>query len=169
MRLRRTALVLVCLLVIAVFAPATASAGFYNGRGTSADAWWSTWNWENGDPGPTDATMDWNISGSTSHGVFKDAGMPLDNSKGSFGWASMYSYTPASGGEPQTWMEFNTFAEPPNVLVFGKNLGTAKLEFLAEGTLNVWKGAEPWVQVRRRRVGPEGSGRVDNRDGRRHG
>ncbi|HSK46457.1 MAG TPA: hypothetical protein VLA05_00460, partial [Coriobacteriia bacterium] len=30
---------------------------------------------------------------------------------------------------------------------FGKTLGTARLEFLAEGTMNVWKGTEPWVQV----------------------
>ena len=33
------------------------------------------------------------------------------------------------------------------MLTFGKKLGSADLEYLTEGTLNVWKGSEPWVQV----------------------
>jgi len=38
---------------------------------------------------PDDAIIDWSVSGSVGSGIFKDAGVPLDMSKGSMGWASM--------------------------------------------------------------------------------
>lgn len=150
MRLRKTVLALLCVLLVGAVFPASGLAAFYNSKGTSADAWWSSWSWENGEPGPDDATLDWNISANTGTSIFKDAGMALDMSKGSFGWASMYSYTPTDGAEPRAWAEFTCFGEPPSVLTFGRGLGTAQLEILAEGTLRVWKGAEPWIQI-----GPE--------------
>jgi len=80
-------------------------------------------------------------------GVFKDAGQPLDVFKDSMGWATKFAYTPAAGNEPARWVEFSCFSEAPQVLSFGKALGSAKLEYVAEGTLNVWIGDEPWVQV----------------------
>lgn len=150
MRLRKTVLLLLCLLVIGAIAPVAGYAAFYNSSSTSADAWWSSWNWDNGEPGPTDAIEDWNVSGSVGSGVFRDAGAPLDVFKDSMGWASKFAYTPAVGDEPATWTEFNSFTEAPAVLTFGKKLGSAELEYLTEGTLNVWTGSEPWVQV-----GPE--------------
>jgi hypothetical protein len=147
MRLRRTVLLVLCLLVASAIVPVAGYAAFYNSRSMSADAWYSSWNWENGEPGPADATEDWNVSGNISGGIFRDAGAPLDVFKDTMGWASKFSYTPAAGDKPATWVEFNCFTESPSVLSFDNKLGSAKLEFLAEGTLNVWKGAEPWVQV----------------------
>ena len=147
MRTRRFLVALVVVLMVGALLPAGAFAGFTNSRGTSADAWWSSWDWSAGEPGPDDAISEWNISGWNGSGIFKDAGMPLDVFKSSMGYASMYSYTPATDGEPQMWAEFSCFAEPPSVLVFGRNLVTAKLEFMAEGTLNVWKDSEPWIEV----------------------
>lgn len=147
MRTRRFFVALVVVLMIGALLPAGAFAGFYNSRGTSADAWWSSWDWESGEPGPGDSIEEWNISGWNGSGVVKDAGIPMDVFKSSMGYASMYSYTPATDGQPQMWAEFSCFAEPPSVLVFGRNLVNAKLEFLAEGTLNVWRDAEPWVEV----------------------
>ena len=147
MKTRKLLVALLAILMIGALLPAGAFAAFYNSKGTSADAWWSSWDWNSGEPGPDDAIIDWSVSGSVGSGIFKDAGVPLDMSKGSMGWASMGSYTPATGGEPQMWAEFTCFAEPPSVLLFGRNLGTAQLEFLAEGTLNIWKETEPWVQV----------------------
>ena len=147
MRLRKVTLLLLCVLVIGAMAPASGFAAFYNSKSTSADAWWSSWNPESGEPGPGVAIEDWNVSGNTGSGIFKDAGVPLDVFKGSMGWASKFSYTPAAGGAPAVWTEFNCFTESPSVLTFGKSLGSARLEYLAEGTVNVWRGSEPWVEV----------------------
>lgn len=147
MKFRKLTVALACALLIGVIAPATGYAAHYNSRSTSADAWWSSWDYSKGEPGPSNATMDWNLSGFTSNGIFKDAGVPLEISKGSMGWASMFSYTPAVGGEPQKWTEFTAMAEPPSVLSFGKSLTTAQMEYLAEGTMNVWEGTEPWTQA----------------------
>lgn len=147
MRLRKVTLVLLCVLVIGAIAPAAGYASFYNSKATSADAWWSSWNPESGEPGPGDATVDWSVSGSAGSGIFKDAGIPLDVFKGSNAWASRFSYTPASGETPATWTEFICFTETPSVLTFGKSLASAQLEYLAEGTANVWTGSAPWVEI----------------------
>jgi len=147
MRTRKFIVVLVAVLMVGALLPAGAFAAFYNSQGTSADAWWSSWDWNNGEPGPSDAVIDWSVSGWTGGGIFKDAGMPMDRTKSTMAMASMSSYTPAVGDEPQAWAEFFCFAEPPDVLTFGRNLATAKLDFLAEGTLNIWRGTEPWIQT----------------------
>lgn len=148
MSAKKLLVVLVCVLTVGALLPATAGAAFNNSKATSADAWWSSWDWSSGEPGPADATTDWWANGIIVSGVFKDGGVPLSVFKDTSGGAGMMSFTPASDGEPATWTEFSVIGSAPDVaLSFGKQLSSAKLELLAEGTTNVWYDEEPWVEV----------------------
>lgn len=148
MRLKRLLVLVVCVLMVGALLPATAGATFYSSRYTSADAVWSSWDWEQGEPGPDDAIQDWWVSGFTSSGVAKDAGMPAMGMKDTFGSVWMNGYAPASGDDPETWTEFNCFAVTPDlVLAFGKQLTSANMSFIAEGTISEWYDSEPWIEI----------------------
>ena len=104
------------------------------------------WNPENGEPGPGVALEDWNVSGNTGSGSSRTPVFLSMCSRGRWVGPPSSVHT-RRRRPPAAWTEFNCFTESPSVLTFGKSLGSARLEYLAQGTANVWRGSEPWVEV----------------------
>jgi hypothetical protein len=145
MRARRLFLAMVCAVLVVAALPAVAGAAFSNYKSTSADAWWSSWDWEDGEPVGDVPMMDKSVSGWKASGVWKDGKVSTEVFKETNGAVWFYSYTPAVGDQPRRWESFSCFSLDP-AFVVGKRLSSAHLDYIAPAEMLVWEGEEPWYE-----------------------
>lgn len=151
---RRVVLIVLALCIAMVVgalpAGAAAQAGYRSSsKSVSADAWWSSWDWESGVEPPADMPMtDWWMGGGSYRGIFKEAGLDPVLDEGLSGMVWMSEYQPAVGADPAVWTEFSAFVMPPltDPLEFsvGRKLTSASLEFIAPAVTNTWIGTPPY-------------------------